>query len=219
MTPSITPAILAKSRAEFARKLKAVEGAADVVQVDIMDGRFVPNKTWFDAKAVAGMKTKMQFELDLMVNDPLAIVTDWMKVKGLRRVFFHVESPVRIADMIREARDHGLEVGLAISPGTPLKKLTTHLKRIDAVLVMGNHPGFGGQPLDSNTIDTVRTIRKLSKKIPIGFDIHVSRETIPTLVQAGVTELCAGGAVFNAKNPRKEVAALTQIAVRASRTK
>ena len=217
MKPLIVPAILVKSRAEFARKLKQTEGAANVVQVDIMDGRFVPNKTWFDAKAVSAMKAKIQFDLDLMVNNPLPIVTDWMKVKGLRRVFFHVESPVRMGDMIREAREHCLQVGLAISPGTPLKRLTTYLKRIDAVLVMGNKPGFGGMPLDSHTIDTVRAIRKLSRAIPIGFDIGVTHETIPTLVQAGVTELCAGHAVFGKKSPKTNIRALQKIATRASR--
>jgi ribulose-phosphate 3-epimerase len=216
MKPVIIPTILTKSRAEFARRLKLVEGRVDMVQVDAMDGKFVQNKTWFNAKDVAKMDTDLTFELDLMVNDPLAVMTDWMKVKGLRRVFFHVESPVRIADAIREAREHCLEVGLAISPGTPIKRVTAHLKRIDEVLVMGNRPGFGGQPLDSNTIDTVRAIRKLSKKIPIGFDIHVTRETIPTLVQAGVTRLCAGSAVFAAKNPRAEIRALTKIAERAA---
>lgn len=216
MQPIIIPTLLTKSRAEFARKLKTVEGAVAMVQVDAMDGKFVPNKTWFGGKAVAQMKTNITFELDLMVNDPLAVMTDWMKVKGLRRVFFHVESPVRIPDAIREAREHCLEVGLAISPGTPIKRLTAHLKRIDAVLVMGNKPGFGGQPLDSNTIDTVRAIRKLSKRIPIGFDIHVTRETIPTLVQAGVNRLCAGSAVWAAKNPRAEIRALQKIADRAN---
>jgi ribulose-phosphate 3-epimerase len=216
--PVIIPTLLTKSRAEFVRKLKLIEGRVEFAQVDVMDNKFVPNKTWFDAKSVSKMKTKVLFELDLMVKDPIAVMTDWMKVPGLRRVYFHVESPVRIPDAIREAREHGLEVGLGISPGTPLNKVTAHLKKIDAVLVMGNKPGFGGEPLDSNTIDTVRAIRKLSKTIPIGFDIHVTRETIPTLVIAGVTRLCAGGSVFKAKNPRKEIGVLEKIAVQAAKT-
>lgn len=214
-SPHIIPAILAKTRAEFARKLKLVEGKAPLIQVDVMDGKFVPNTTWFDAKTVAGMKTKMLFELHLMVNDPLKVMTDWYKVKGLSRVIFHIESPVQIQDLIAEARTHCLDVGLAICPKTPLSQLTPFLKKIDLVLVMGGEPGYSGKPLDSNTIDTVRAIRKKSKTLPIGFDIGVSHETIPTLVQAGVTNLCVGSAIFKANNPRREIRALTEIALQA----
>lgn len=215
MPPVIIPTVLTKTRHEFARRLALAEDAVDMVQVDAMDGKFVPNKTWFNAADVAKMKTSLEFELDLMVNDPLAVMTDWMKVKGLRRVIFHVESPVRIPDLIREAREHCLEVGLSLSPDTPLSRVTAHLKGIDEVLVMGNKPGFGGQPLDSNTIDTVRAIRKKSRTMPIGFDIHVTRETIPTLVRAGVTRLCAGSSVWKSRNPRAEMRALQRIADRA----
>ena len=213
--PVIVPAILAKNRAEFVKKLKQMESVADLVQVDVMDGRFVPNTTWHSTKDVARIKTKLLFELHLMVQNPLPIVTDWMKVKGLRRVIFHAESPVRLTDMIREARERCLEVGIAISPKTSLKQIIPYLSRIDLVLVMGGEPGFSGKPLDSNTIDTVRAIRKKSKKILIGFDIGVSKETIPTLVRAGVTHLCAASAIFQAKNPKKEFISLSRIAARA----
>jgi ribulose-phosphate 3-epimerase len=210
--PRVIPAILAKSQAEFRKKIRLMDGVTDLVQVDVMDGRFVPNATWHVAKEVAKIRTSLQFELHLMVQHPLPIITDWMKVKGLRRVIFHAESAVRLTDMIREARERCLHVGVAISPGTPLKRITPYLKRVDLVLVMGGKPGFSGKPLDSNTIDTVRTIRKIAKRLPIGFDIGVSKETIPTLVQAGVTHLYAASAVFNTKNPTNALKPLQRIA-------
>ncbi len=210
--PVIIPAILAKSRAEFSRKLRLMNGVTRHMHVDVMDGKFVPNKTWHDAKVVARMKTNVTFELHLMVRNPLPVIVDWMKVKGLRHVIVHVESPVDIRAMIREARARCLDFGLAISPGTPLKKVLTHLKQVDEILVMGGKPGFSGKPLDSNTIETVRAIRKRSKTIPIGFDIGVSRETIPTLVHAGVTRLVSTHAIFRATHPQTEVASLQRIA-------
>lgn len=220
-TPQIIPAILAKNRAEFTHKLKLMEKRVPLMQVDVMDGAFVPNHTWFNAKSVSEMDTKMQFELHLMVNDPITVMTDWMKVKGLRRVIFHIESPLDIPEAVALARAHCLEVGLAICPDTSLSTLTPFLslrakQRVDLILVMGGKPGFSGKPLDSNTIDTVRALRKKSKTLPIGFDIGVSRETIPTLITAGVTNLCVGSAIFNAKNPAHELVALQKIADQAS---
>jgi ribulose-phosphate 3-epimerase len=219
VAPVIVPAILAKSAADFRRKIAALKGAASLVQVDVMDGRFVPNKTWFDAKTVATIKTDIAFELHLMVEDPYPIIADWMKVKGLRRVIVHLESPIKMQEAITEARARCIEIGFAISPGTSLATLTPYLKQIDHVLVMGGAPGFSGKPLDSNTIDTVRAIRKKTPSLPIGFDIGVSRQTIPTLVQAGVTHLCAASAVFRAKNPHREFAALSAIAAQAARSR
>lgn len=213
---TVVPAILAKSEKEFVRKLKQVEGAVPLVQVDVMDGAFVPNKTWFNAKRVERIETKTAFELHLMVNDPRRIMDAWRGVKTLKRVIVHVESPARIGSIIRAAKKAKLELGLAISPGTPPSRVTRHLRSIDLVLVMGGRPGFSGKPLDSNTIDTVRAIRKKSKTIPIGFDIGVSAETIPTLVQAGVTNICAASAIFRAKNPRREIKRLQRIALQAN---
>lgn len=212
LQPTIIPTILVKNRAAFARRLRLMKDAVEMVQVDVMDGKFVPNKTWYDASAVAKMKTGLAFELDLMVRDPLSIIIDWMKVKGFRRALVHVECGADIRRLIREARARCIEIGLAISPGTPLKKILTHLDDIDEIQVMGNKPGFAGKPLDPRTVRTVRAIRAKSKTIPIGFDIAVSAKTIPLLVGAGVTRLAAGSAVFKAAYPRTQVARLERIA-------
>lgn len=212
MSYEIIPAILAKSAKEFKRKLNVIEDRVPLVQVDVMDGRYVPNKTWFKAETVATWNPKVEFELHLMVKNPYPVIADWMKVRGLRRVIVHAESPVNLKDAIRFARDKCLEIGVAISPGTSLRKLLPLVKRFDMALVMGGKPGFSGQSLDPKTLVTVRALRRHFPKLPIGFDIGVSAKTIPVLKRAGVTRFCAASAIFNSKNPGRALVKLTRIA-------
>ena len=115
-------------------------------------------------------------------------------------------------DAIRFARSKCLEIGLAISPDTPLRKFLPLIKRLDMALVMGGRPGFSGQSLDPKTLATVRAIRRAAKTLPIGFDIGVSAKTIPALKRAGVTRFCAASAIFNSKSPGRALAKLSRIA-------
>lgn len=212
--PLIIPTILVKSRKEFAQRLRLMKGIAPILHVDAATNDLVPNKTWFNAAAVARMKSHVTFELHLMEKYPFNTAREWLHVPGFRRVLFHVESAVSLKDAIHAAHQAGLETGLAISPGTPLRKLLPHLKNIEFAVVMGGAPGFSGHPFDPKRLAVVRAIRAKAKHLPIGMDIGVSRKTIPTLVRAGVTLLYSGGAVFNAKNPRAELKALQRIATR-----
>lgn len=212
MPPEIIPAILAKSATEFRRKLTAMVGLAPLVQVDVMDGKFVPNKTWFEAKTVASWDADAEFELHLMVKDPYPIIGDWMKVRGLRRVIVHAESPINLKDAIRFAHDKCLEIGVAISPGTPLAKILPLIPSLDAVLVLGGKPGFSGKAFDPKTLETVRAFRRRQPSLPIGFDIGVNAKTIPALKRAGVTRFYAASAVFGAKSPRGALTRLVRVA-------
>ncbi|HWQ99475.1 MAG TPA: hypothetical protein VN397_01355 [Candidatus Methylomirabilis sp.] len=208
----IIPAILAKSAREFKKKLDRINGVAPLVQVDVMDGKLVPNTTWFDATTVAGWDADAEYELHLMVKSPFPIVTDWMKVRGFKRMIVHAESPIDVKAAIRFAREKCIEIGVAISPGTPLSKVLPHLRSLDAVLVMGGAPGRSGKTLDPKTLGTVRAIRRALKTIPIGFDIGVNSKTIPALKRAGVTRFCAASAVFGAKDTKRAYAALVRTA-------
>lgn len=211
MIPTIIPAVLAKSAREFRRKLDAIAGVTPLVQVDVMDGKLVPNKTWHDAETVASFNADVAYELHLMVKNPLPIITDWMKVRGLARVIVHAESPVNPRDVIRFAKEKCLEIGVAVSPGTPLKKILPLVRSLDMVLVMGGKPGFSGKTIDPATPETVRMLRQRFPKLPIGFDIGVNVRTLKALKRAGVTRFYAASAVFGSKNPRRALAKLRRV--------
>jgi ribulose-phosphate 3-epimerase len=210
----IIPVILAKDERTVKRRLTLMEPLVRLVQIDVMDGTLVPQTSWFDAEKIAGWKKNLKYELHLMVNDPVDVMNRWLKVRGLKRVIFHAETPQKLGHLIAAAKRHKLETGIAISPGTPIRKIEPFMKRTDMVLVMGGKPGKSGQRLDRKTLETVRSLRRQYPKLPIGFDMGVNERTIPDLVRAGVTRLCAASAIFGSRSPSRALAALRNIAER-----
>lgn len=217
MKPEIVPAILAKDEKTMKRRLTLIAPHVSLVQIDVMDGKFVKNKTWHDAAKVAKWKKNLQYELHLMVNDPVDVMNRWLKVRGLKRVIFHAETPQKLGHLIDTARRHKLKVGVAISPGTPIKKIIPFMKKINMVLVIGGKPGKSGQRLNKKTLETVKMLRKRYPKLSIGFDIGVNEKTIPELVRAGVTRLNAASAIFKSRSPLNKIKSLQEIAKNASK--
>lgn len=127
MRLEIVPAILAKSEEEFREKLRLIEGAAPLVQIDVMDGEFVPNRTWADPLVVARIETPAAFEVHLMVKEPFRDVILWGKLKNVRRTIVHAESTTRLRELLHTIRATGKEVGLAVNPRTKLKDVLPYL--------------------------------------------------------------------------------------------
>ncbi|MDO8598947.1 MAG: hypothetical protein Q7S02_02465, partial [bacterium] len=123
----VVPAILAKSEKEFREKLRTIEREAKLVQIDVMDGEFVPNTTWADPLVVARMKTPVQFEVHLMVKEPFREVILWGKLKNGRRTIVHAESTQDLRTLLHTIRATGKEVGLAVNPGTALSRVLPYL--------------------------------------------------------------------------------------------
>lgn len=197
----IIPAILCQTAATAKRRIAIVEPLVDMVQIDIMDGTLVPETCWHDPSDVASWNFDVHYELHLMISDPISELERWSRVRRVHRALIHAETPKKLSHLIAAARAHVKEVGLVISPGTPIKKILPYLDRIDSVQVMGGIPGKSGQPLDLSTIETVKAIRKRAPNMPIGFDIGVSAKTIPMLAKAGVTRFGSTKAIFSTPNP------------------
>lgn len=201
MKSEIIPTILCKSATIAKRRITLLQPYAKTVQIDVMDGVFVPNESWHDADAAASWNLNINYEIHLMVEDPLPIIHAWKRVPRFIRAIVHAETPKKLGHLIKSIKALNIEVGIAISPGTPLEKILPHIADIDMVLVMGGKPGFSGQPLNIKTLDTARSLRKQFPKLPIGFDIGVSEKTIQILKQAGVTRFCSANAIFKKDSP------------------
>lgn len=208
----LIPAILTHDEAAFRERLALIEGAAQTVQIDVMDGAFVPNRTWFDADVLHGLSTPVHFELHLMVQDPGRYVQETCTVADtISRFIWHVEARTDHAALIAQCHSCGKEAGLAINPQTPIDTLAPYVNDLDEILVMGAEPGFSGQTLQPQTIDKAREIHARWPSIPIGFDISVNANTIPMLKEAGVSRFCAAGAIWKAEDPTAEVRRLIKI--------
>lgn len=210
MKPEVIPAILAQSKNEFFKKLKIASRLAKMVQIDVMDGLFVKNKTprdlnngrWFAEYLLNPPANVPAIELHLMVEDPWSIIREWHEYLELKRAVWHVELPVEHAELIEMVHEFKIEVGLAISPGTSLDELRPFLKPglIEEVLVMGVKPGKSGQIFKPETLKTIRTLRK-HPKVKIGVDGGINLKNSKAILKAGADRLNAAGAIFLAKDP------------------
>jgi ribulose-phosphate 3-epimerase len=199
--PNLIPAILANDEEAFRERLKLVEKDFPLIQIDVMDGKFVANKTWFDAEALQELETPAEFELHLMVLNPPYYIEETQGIKKIVRYLWHVEAKTNHIALIGNCHDLHKQAGLAISPKTPVEELAPYADLIDEILVMGAEPGTSGQKLQPQNIERVREIHKRWPNLPIGFDIDVNAQTIPELKAAGVSRFCAASAIFEADNP------------------
>ena len=155
----IIPAIIAKSFPELRKKIKLVEIGVKTVQLDVMDGIFVNNKTWDRPEELKKIKTSLLCEAHLMVAEPRKILKRWLEPPKVCRIILHWEATdvkVSVAGLSREIRASGKEFGLALNPETQISVLDDVVGELDLVLLMGVDPGFAGQAMKPEIISKIR---------------------------------------------------------------
>ena len=198
----LAPSILSADFARLADQIGEAENAgADVVHLDVMDGKFVPNFT-FGPPVVAAIRkiTSLPLDAHLMIETPSRFLDDFIKA-GVNRLSVHVEAEPHIDRALNHIREAGVLAGVAINPGTPLTALEEILPIADFVLVMTVNPGFGGQrfiPSMLKKIDRLREIIVLNKfKTRIEVDGGLCANNLRDVLAAGAEIIVAGSAVFS----------------------
>ncbi len=203
----IIPAILAKDEKELRRKIESVSGLCETIQIDVMDGAFVDNATWNDPERLQKMPLPIDFEVHLMVEDPLERFDAW-SLAGCSRVLIHAESVKDLADALRQAKSYGMEAGISFNPETPISAIADAIAEADVVQVMGVHPGHMGQPFQDVALEKVRELRSRFPDLMIEVDGGVAVGIARRLADAGADRLVSGSAVFNSGAPAKAIDAL-----------
>jgi ribulose-phosphate 3-epimerase len=199
MSIRVAPSLLSADFASLAEEIRDVEsGGADLLHLDLMDGRFVPNLT-FGPPIVARLAPHTTIPLDahLMVADPDSLIPDLARA-GVSRISVHVEACTHLHRTLHGIRDLGVSPGVALNPGTPLVSVEEALSWVDFVLVMSVNPGFGGQDFIAESLDKVLRLRKMcgDRRLDIEVDGGVAPGTARQLAAAGATTLVAGSAIF-----------------------
>ena len=213
MTIRIVPSILSADFAKLGDEIAMCEaGGADWIHIDVMDGCFVPNLT-YGAKVIDTVRrcTSLPLDVHLMVVQPEKYFDDFVRA-GASGLTIHAEAAPHLHRQLTRIRELGCRAGVALNPATPLNAVCEVIPEIDLVLIMTVNPGFGGQEFIPYSIDKIRRARLMldeaGSDAALEVDGGISRETITDVWSAGADTFVAGNAVFSARDPKAEIAAL-----------
>ncbi len=221
----IIPAIMPKDLSDLESTVARVRGAAKWVQIDVMDGKFVPPVDWpfpdihrvaasvFSEEEGLPYWDDINYEFDLMIKNPEKYAEDFVRLGG-GRIIFHYESAEKdkIWEAVRKVQDMNTEVAIAIDTAMPnevLDEFITDERPIDFVQLMGiAQIGYQGQPFDERVIPKIKALRAKYPDIIISIDGGVNFDSAPLLLDAGADRLVAGSVILKSENPREAISKL-----------
>jgi ribulose-phosphate 3-epimerase len=193
----VVPSILSADFTRLGDQVREAEAAgADRIQVDVMDGHFVPNITMGAGifKAVRGV-TRLPLEAHLMIEEPERHLHAFLDA-GADVVLVQVESTTSLYRAVHAIKEAGRRAGVVLNPATPVDAIVEILPYVAQVLVMTVEPGFGGQEFIATSPAKVERVRKLAPEIDIEVDGGIDAQTAPAVVAAGANVLVAGSSVY-----------------------
>ena len=199
---AIEASVLAADFLRLGEQAREAEMAGvDGIQVDVMDGQFVPNIT-FGPGVVRALRKVVKVTLDvhLMIVEPEHYIKEFADA-GTDRVFVHQEACTHLHRVLHRIRELGVEAGVAVNPSTSLGVLGEVLDMTDIIQVMTVNPGFGGQQFIHSQLDKIRRLREMlderSYRTPIAVDGGIDTITAPQVVSAGAAVIVAGSSIYN----------------------
>jgi len=209
----IVPAVLVKNLEELNQRVKEVEPFVNRIQIDIMDGKFVPNKT-IQPEEMKSFRTKLIKEAHLMVEDNEKYVEDFLNL-GFDIIIVHVESCKNIKEIIKKVKSRGKKIALAVNPPTPLSSIKNVLNDLDMVLIMTVNPGFSGQGFMPEVLLKINELRRMKKSLDIEVDGGIKAENASLVVEAGANILVSASGIFGFEDKKEAIKLLKEQAISA----
>lgn len=208
----VVPAILTDKSDCLETMVRQAETFTDYVQVDIMDGRFVPSHS-ITSQDLSGLNINLTWEAHLMVKQPEDCLVDFWRA-GAKKAIFHYEATTSPERVISLGRNIGLKMGLAVNPETKVRDFLPLADKVDSVLFLSVHPGFYGAKFIPETLDKIVEFRRLQPDIEIGIDGGIKEGNISQVARSGVDVIYAGSAIFLSQQPGESFCYLNALANR-----
>ena len=216
-TQKIVPAIIPESLEHLRMALERIRPFSREVQIDIVDGTFVPFTSWpygscGDVADITQYTSNIAVEVDLMVERPEDVVETYL-MAGAGRVVIHLESTSRLPHIAALKKDYTFELGLSILNTTDLAMLEAAVAAADYVQLMGiGDIGSQGQPFDERVLARIGELKLRHPKLQVSIDGSVNESTLPRLRNAGADRFVSGSAIIRAENPEVSFTHLTELA-------
>ncbi len=204
----VAPSILAADFSRLSDEIHRVAAAgADWIHCDIMDGHFVDNISFGPeiVRIVRGL-TSLPLDVHLMIEHADHYVPRFAKA-GANSITIHVEPEAKhdVGKTLRQIQDTGCRAGLTLNPETPFDLIEPFLHKMDLLLIMTVHPGFGGQPFRADQMQKVKRARSLNGEINIEVDGGINAETAKLSIENGANVLVAGTSIFHSNDYAKAI--------------
>ena len=210
----IAPSILAADFGYLMRDIKKVEGHAEYLHIDVMDGHYVNNIS-FGIPVIQSIRkyTDMKFYTHLMITEPEKYIKAFADA-GSDNITFHVECSEDPDKLIEDIKALGCTAGISIHPDTPIEKVFPFIGKVKVILIMTVYPGFGGQGYLPSSNERIAKLRKAiddaGADTIISVDGGITLGNVKEVYDAGARLFVAGSTVFNAEDPAKAIEDLTE---------
>ena len=212
----LAPSILSGDFSKIGEEIKTVERAgADIIHLDVMDGRYVPNIT-FGMPVIKSLRkiTDLPFDAHLMIVEPEKYVDEFIDA-GVNMISFHMDATIHSHRLVERIKNRGIKAGIAVNPATPINTLEEIIHYIDYVLIMSVNPGFGGQKFIPEVLKKIPKLKALMEEtnrtdLLIEIDGGINKDNIREVSEYGVNIFVAGSAVFGKGNTEENVRILKE---------
>lgn len=211
----IVPSVLSANQDKLQEEINSVEKYSDLLQVDIMDNKFVSNITP-QAELLKKFNTKVPLDIHLMVENPtnnyIKTFIDANSKLKINNITVHYEACSDLGKTLEFIKRNGIKAAIAINPKTPVGRIKKFLDRADMVLVMTVEPGFSGQKFIETCMEKVKELRKLKPEMDIEVDGGINDKTAPIAVKAGANVLVVSSFIFKAEDKAGQIKKILTIA-------
>jgi ribulose-phosphate 3-epimerase len=210
----IAPSILSADFRNLERSLESVK-TAQLLHIDVMDGRFVPNITYGPIIVDAINRiTDQPLDVHLMIVEPEKYIDDFIKA-GADWLSVHQETVIHLQRTVKYIKDRGVKAGVVLNPATPPETLEYILEYIDFVLIMSVNPGFGGQDFIPSSLRKIEKLKKMIKIVNpdllIEVDGGITIENIRNVYDAGARVMVSGSGIFKTNSPAETIKEMRRV--------